>query len=386
MKTKQIYHLAFQLHRYIGLAIGLILLIVGLTGSILVFQKEIDHFLITQKFGKIEVQAKPVEISSIINNFQEFYREQPERKLDSLRIPLELDAPYKVWLQTKDEKWKEVFINPYTGKILGERQWENSLIGFIFDLHYALTMGRIGQIIMGIVAFLLLILSLSGILLWPGWRKLIAGLKIRFQAHPKRVNYDIHKVAGIITAFFLAMIALSGFCWNFSEISEPLIYSLTFSPKPSEVIVTPPANQSVLNIQQLLQKADEALPGAVTVGFDFLEKESPEQPFRVRKRFPQEPSEYGRSFVYLNPYTGEVLQIQNALKPSRAEAVWNSFMPMHFGTFGGLPTRILYVFVGLAPTILLITGLVMWSYRRKKPSLIFNRVNKKQTTDNNKGF
>ncbi|WP_442938394.1 PepSY domain-containing protein [Nostoc sp.] len=40
--------------------------------------------------------------------------------------------------------------------------------------------------------------------------------------------------------------------------------------------------------------------------------------------------------------------------------ILNSFGPLHFGTFWGLPSRIFYVFVGLAPLILFITGFVMW--------------------------
>ncbi|MEH2243424.1 PepSY-associated TM helix domain-containing protein [Nostoc sp.] len=45
--------------------------------------------------------------------------------------------------------------------------------------------------------------------------------------------------------------------------------------------------------------------------------------------------------------------------------VLNSFPSLHYGTFGGLPTRILYVFIGLAPLILFVTGFVMWQYRYK---------------------
>ncbi|MEH1835236.1 MAG: PepSY-associated TM helix domain-containing protein [Nostoc sp.] len=43
----------------------------------------------------------------------------------------------------------------------------------------------------------------------------------------------------------------------------------------------------------------------------------------------------------------------------------NSFVPLHFGTFWGLPSRIFYIFVGLAPLILFITGFVIWRYRYK---------------------
>jgi len=54
------------------------------------------------------------------------------------------------------------------------------------------------------------------------------------------------------------------------------------------------------------------------------------------------------------------------MNPNRAEAIINQFAPVHFGTFGGLPTRILYVFVGLAPSVLFITGLIMWWHRKRK--------------------
>lgn len=47
------------------------------------------------------------------------------------------------------------------------------------------------------------------------------------------------------------------------------------------------------------------------------------------------------------------------------DCILNTFTPIHYETFGGLPTRILYVFVGLSPTILFITGLVMYRLRRR---------------------
>ncbi|MEH2242723.1 PepSY-associated TM helix domain-containing protein [Nostoc sp.] len=70
--------------------------------------------------------------------------------------------------------------------------------------------------------------------------------------------------------------------------------------------------------------------------------------------------------MYLDQYTGEVVQLQNGLKPSRADRLFNAFGPLHFGTFWGLPSRLLYLFVGLAPLILSITGFVMWWYRYRK--------------------
>lgn len=72
----------------------------------------------------------------------------------------------------------------------------------------------------------------------------------------------------------------------------------------------------------------------------------------------------------LDQFTGKVVQLSDGLKPNRAEAIINQFGPVHFGTFGGRLTQILYVLVGLAPTILMVTGVVMWWYHRKsKPAV-----------------
>jgi uncharacterized iron-regulated membrane protein len=68
----------------------------------------------------------------------------------------------------------------------------------------------------------------------------------------------------------------------------------------------------------------------------------------------------------LDQFSGQVVQLQDGVNPNRAEAIINQFGAVHFGTFGGVPTRILYVFVGLAPSVLLTTGFVMWWHRKRK--------------------
>ena len=74
-----------------------------------------------------------------------------------------------------------------------------------------------------------------------------------------------------------------------------------------------------------------------------------------------------KSHETLGVFQGQLESIENSRSHylSRADRVLNSFTPIHYGTFGGLPTRILYIFVGLSPTILLITGFTMWRLRKK---------------------
>lgn len=139
---------------------------------------------------------------------------------------------------------------------------------------------------------------------------------------------------------------------------ENAIHAVTLSAKQPDPVSRPIPGKQPLPLTELLQQADAAVESASTTYVSFPEK--PEEPFQVGKKQAQETDRWGHTRVYLDQFTGKVMQLSDGLKPSRAEAIINQFGPVHFGTFGGVLTQILYVFVGLAPTILMVTGVVMW--------------------------
>lgn len=355
--------IAFYAHRWIGLTAGILLCIAGVTGSILIFWHEIDQAMLVWRFGQVIPVGEPLSVSAIAETVKTAYTGKG-LTLSSLSFPEHANQPYMVSLLDAAEHYFEVFVNPYTGKILGDRQWETSWVGIIYGLHYKLLAGDTGLLIMGIVALLTLILSLTGIVLWPGWRKFAMGFKIKWDGHIKRVNFDLHKVAGIATAIFLTLISFTGFAWNVPQANvEAGIYAITLTPKPADPVSKLIPGKSSLPIADLIQQANAAVPNAKTTYISFANK--PEAPFLVAKKQAQEVGKYGNTRIYLDQFTGAVIRLQNGVKPSRAEAILNQFGSLHFGTFGGVPTKILYVFVGLAPLILFVTGFVMWWYRKK---------------------
>jgi uncharacterized iron-regulated membrane protein len=260
MNTKTIRHWVFTLHRYLGLAVGLLLIIIGITGSVLVFQNEINHSLVERQFGQVISQAQPLPIGTILDTVKAAFTHQPELKLLGINTLPDSHTPYRVLLKSPADQLTEVFVNPSTGTIMGSRLWNHTLIGFTFKLHYQLLAGDIGQTIVGIAALLLFMLCITGIALWSGWRKLISGFKIKWNAHSKRVSFDIHKVTGIVVAVFLSLIAFTGFCWNFYDQAEPLIYVATLTPIPPTPRSKPVAGQAPLPLTEILRKADAALP------------------------------------------------------------------------------------------------------------------------------
>ena len=84
MKSRKIRQVAFNLHQYIGLVVGLLLIIVGLTGSLLVFQHEIDQFLVQRQFGQVIPQQQRVSIESVLNTVKTAYSDRPDLKLNSI--------------------------------------------------------------------------------------------------------------------------------------------------------------------------------------------------------------------------------------------------------------------------------------------------------------
>lgn len=132
-----------------------------------------------------------------------------------------------------------IYANPYTGEILGSRLPRQSLKGFLYDLHVSLLSGETGTLIVSIGAVMLLVLSITGLILWTGWGRLVAGLRIRWRSPWQIFTYDLHKVGGILAILFLVVIAATGVAMSYWDQSEHLIYSLTRTQKSADSIELP---------------------------------------------------------------------------------------------------------------------------------------------------
>ncbi|MEX0269200.1 PepSY-associated TM helix domain-containing protein [Leptolyngbyaceae cyanobacterium UHCC 1019] len=366
MKTLKWRNVAFHLHRWLGLAIGLLLILIGITGSLLIFEEEISDWLNTQQFGVIIPQAERLAPATVLDTAKAAH---PNWQAINLYIPSDDHHPYKLRMTAPDANPDlylhgdhEVFVHPYTGVVLGDRAERYSFYRFLLNLHYRLFAENIGIKIVGIAGLLLFILCISGLVLWTGWRKLINGFKIKWKAHPKRVSFDIHKVAGIVAVIFLTLTAITGVGWNFYEFTQPAIYALTATPTLPNPESKPIAGKSPVGLTEVLVKADTALPDSKTTIISLPDE--PKAAFSIYKQIPGG-STYGGA-VYIDQFNGQVLRVDDERRAALGDLILNAFIPLHFGTFWGLPSRILYVFVGLSPLMLFVTGVIMWWFRRKQ--------------------
>lgn len=279
------------LHLWLGLASGIIVVIVSITGCIYVFEHEIKDFIEDWRF--VEPQEKAFMLPSqliaiadktmkgkhatsitfgekddaaIVGYFVQKKeegdkegkgdkREGKERKKDSAKNDNEKGklaekgkAKEKGREKGKEEKSKRrrggvftsVYMNPYTGEILNVKSFSRGespdFFRFILNGHRALWLPYdIGRPIVGIAVLIFVFLLISGIVLWwpVKWIKSIRdkSFKIKWSASFKRVNYDMHNVLGFYSMIFLLLISITGLVWSFGWWSKSL-YWVTSGGKP----------------------------------------------------------------------------------------------------------------------------------------------------------
>ena len=176
-----------------------------------------------------DVVGEPLPIDQLLANVEPLLEEG--RRITGVTISDDPERTYKVNINTP--KHAAIFVNQYTGEVLGEP----GRLGFfktMFRLHRWLMDtkpedGAIywGKVIVGISTLLMVIIILTGIVLW--WPKGIKALKNRTKIEVrkgwKRFWYDLHVAGGVYATLLLLAMALTGLTWSFKWYSKSF-YSL----------------------------------------------------------------------------------------------------------------------------------------------------------------
>lgn len=88
--------------------------------------------------------------------------------------------------------------------------------------------------------------------------------------------------------------------------------------------------------------------------------------YMVRKKLPSEYHPNGKSFIYFDQYTGEVLRLENAEEVPFVTRAINNLYPLHIGIIGGTITRFLQILIGFTSAFLFLTWFLMWRIRLRK--------------------
>lgn len=368
--------IVFHLHCYLGLVIGLFLVVVSVTGSLIVFREEVEA-LIYPALMKTQFRGERKSVQQIVDKVELAF---PHERIFSLRMPRTPDQTYLLKMNNPHDLF--VYVDPYNGRIIGAHRQDETLMGWLTLIHTQLLSGERGKIILGIGGLLMFVMCITGFYLWYlSNNRFIRGFVISKSSTVKRLVYDVHRVFGIYIVLFLMLAGLTGIFLVFSKTTAEFINFLTASSsRPISPLSRPTAAAgSVPSVDAMLEQADVLLPGEITwVNFP----QTPQSVWVVRKKLLTEWHPNGRNFIYFDQYTGTVLLVENADTAPIGTRIYNLFYPLHVGAAGGLPGRILQAAAGLLIVVLLFTGYLLWF--NKKKSRVRKRIPRKFIAENSK--
>ncbi len=353
------------LHLWLGLSFGVVLVLLGLTGTVLAFYPEVDALLHPEI--RVEGDALPdfdralaslrttypnksgpwrLEVTGGNGAIPARYNNPPERAGHGFR-------PMMVWL------------SPDGARVLRRDYWGEYAMTFIYDLHYTLLLGETGTALIGWLGFGMLALLLSGVWAWwprGSWGK---ALRQKRHAHRQRALRDWHKLAGLGGLVFLLILTATGIMLSLPEESDTALNAAGLGVDHPPHVHPAGGQGMTVTPSQAVAIARNALPGARPAWIETPPASG--GTYRLRMQVPGDPSHrFPNSFVWVDSARGEMLAVQDA-RAGRAGTQINAWLhPLHDGSAGGIWGRVLAALAGLIPLALFVTGWLRWRSKRAR--------------------
>jgi uncharacterized iron-regulated membrane protein len=338
---------------------GLFLVILSLSGSVLLYAKDIQH-LIEPHNWRVTAQNTLIDHASLIENVEK----TTQQKI--IRFMPEKDPTLAWQYRLSNDLYASV--NPYTGQVINTYEYESTIYGFTIGLHRWLLYKddngkRPFRNWVSICASLLIINLLVGFYIWVKPKNRIKRLAIKPKAKLRVLLYQLHTVVGVYVFIPLLLIAFAGISFNWKQVTQPVVEFVTLgkvesrpkAPKiKSDPLATPNYNLAIHNALNTFRQGEL---------FRIYLPKAPSDAIALRIQNPGESMAY--SWVWVHPNSGEVLQQYDASKANLSTHVWNFKYKFHTGGFAGPIVQFIWLLIVLSLSFFVISGIYFWCKRHK---------------------
>lgn len=352
------------LHLWLGLASGIVVIILGITGCILVFEQEIRS--LSSPWLHVEMPAKgaylpPSEL------YKEVKKALPEKEIRSVWYH---GANRTAHFSINDSD-SMVYVNPYTAEIVAMVDHEDFFHEIDEGHRHLWLPPNIGRPIVGWATFIFFILLVTGLILW--WPKNLKksnvdkSFKVKWRAKFKRVNYDLHNVLGFYSMILALLMAITGLIMSFSWFNKG-VYWLTGGdnnqPKPKEELFEPSKLPMLVQVDKVWRNVQ-----------DNIAVDNKDQIIISFPDHDDEPIYACTDMVnghWRDLYFKQTdLSLTNSTKAKMADLpladkVRKLNYTLHVGAFAGLFSKTIYFLASLVCASLPITGFYIWWGKKKK--------------------
>lgn len=337
--------LLLKLHLWTGLAAALPLIIVGVTGALLVYGEEIDRAVDPQLFY-VTPGAERLPAQVLLDRVQAAY---PTERFVGCSPPAESDRSYMFYSTSRNY----MYVDPYTGRVLGAKALHTGVRRKMFLLHSQLMAGKVGHTIVVASTIISIFLIVTGIVLW--WKFKIFGVKWR--AGWWRLNFDLHSVLGLYSAVVFLVLSLTGVAIAYDAAVYPVILRMSGAPQMSVALSTV-REAPTISLDAAIAAGARKLPGARITVVGLPNKQT--DVFSVYARFPEDTAASGKSRIRVDRYTGDVISYKSTREANWGQYLVDTMESIHFGDIFGTPTRILAFVISLLVAGQVVSGFVIW--------------------------
>jgi uncharacterized iron-regulated membrane protein len=352
----------FQVHLWVGVCIGLYVIAVCVTGSVLVFEQNLlnDRPALAEvadhappdwgQMAQVAMAANPGSTLAFIDM----------RSANRRVVPVGLHS---------GDKTLVVYTDAYSDSVVKQEVLEDQhwFVETALALHTELALGAKGAMANGIGGALLGVMAIIGIVLWwPGVRVWKRALKINWRARWAGISFDVHRTFGFWCFALIAMWGITGAYFIFPGAVHRVLNAFSGMESLQQLPSDWSPGSRVLPVNDFIGRAQRMYPDD-KLAYVFMDVYRPHGEVQVyMSPDPSVPMELMEDEVVFNPASGAILMDTSSARWTPGERFSLAVYSLHFGDFGGLPLQILWALLGLIPGVLVITAYVMWWNRSLK--------------------
>nr|WP_284701436.1 PepSY-associated TM helix domain-containing protein [Rhodoplanes tepidamans] len=353
-----------MVHSWLGLKLFLVLTLVMLTGTLAVLRDEIDWLVYPQL--RVVPGAERAGIDAIVAAAQ---AHDPAAGLLG-EVPVVGAGPRTalgIVTVSPDSGVRRVWVDPYRGVVTGTTPLLTPGY-FLAQLHAYLLIPVWGYAVVCSFAVVLLIALVTGLVTYKRfWRGFFRVPRARSR---RTLTGDLHRLGGVWSLWFLAIMVLTGLWYFWTFVGEPFLGFPHATPhhdppRLSEADLdrlgpAPPARHSLDAMAATVRREipgfairHVTLPGAAEAPVTFLGNRGELFADLLSK-------------VHVDPYSGAI--VGRELAPQAPLLSWLDVLAdrFHYGDFGGLVTKLVWVLFGLITTAMAVTGLIVHADRTRR--------------------
>lgn len=333
-------------HRWLGVVLAFPLIIVAATGAVLAFEKPLDRFM-NRDVAYVSATAERLPYDVLLTAAR---AARPDDTLRRFIVPAKADRALVV--ETKGDY--RIYVNPYTGAVLGARDQHADVLWNLVELHTSLF---ISPQLAAVSALAVLANALIGFFVWwPRAGDKLRGFKIGWGRSWPRFLYDLHSAAGGWAGWLLILLAITGVTHTYRKGIRAFIGGITGEASTLDNVPEtqgdPPSFDAVMT-SAIAHQCD---------GYDEITV-SVAPPYRLMCQTAGRPL----TSIYFDPATLTATAESSHRTSLTVDAIYLTNYPLHIGALGGLATQTLWCIGALIAASLPITGLMMLARRQRRP-------------------